>query len=153
MPRRPRGLHLSAQSARNTGGRARAPAVVPMEAFAHQVRAPIGTGTAQGLVANDGSAVLAVGPQGVGTRWYPSQVLVSTSSGPSDQSEARVYRDLIDPKQEVGQTQQGGGEVLAFTHDMQPGNLLYVVWARANPGDLVTVTVHGDQLTLSSAPL
>jgi hypothetical protein len=153
MPRIPAGLHLPAQSARNSGGRARAPAVVPMEAYAHQLRTPIGAGTAQGVVANDGTAMLSIGPQGVGTRWYPSAVLVSTSSGPPDQSQCQLYRDFIDPKQEVGQTQQGGGDTLSFTHEMQPGNLLYAVWARANPGDLVTITVHGDQLALATAPV
>jgi hypothetical protein len=123
-----------------------------MAAFTRPVRSPIGAGAAQGIVANDGTAILTVGPQGVGTRWYPSQVQVATSSGPPDQSQCILYRGFIDPKQEVGVTQQGGGDTLAFTHDMQPGDLLYAAWARANPGDLVTITVHGDQLALTTGP-
>ena len=152
MPRRPRGLHPSAQSARNSGGRSRRPAIVPQEAFVHPVRSPIGNGTAQGIVANNGQAVLAIGPQGVGTRWYPSQVQVATSSGATDQSMATLYRQFVAASQIVGQTEQGGSDTLGFTHDMQPGDLLFVVWARANPGDLATVTVHGDQLALATAP-
>lgn len=153
MPRRPRGLHLSAQSARNTGGRARRPGTVPQEAFVHSVRSPIGTGAAQGIVGNNGQAVLAVGPQGVGTRWYPSQVQVATSSGATDQSMATLYRQFVAASQIVGQTEQGGSDTLGFTHDMQPGDLLYVVWHRANPGDLATVTVHGDQVALTADPV
>lgn len=153
MPRIPPGLHLHAQSARNRGGRPRRPVIVPQDAFVHQVQTPIGQGATQGLVAGDGSAMLVIGPQGIGTRWYPSQVLVATSSGVADQSACTLYRNFIDPKQEVGHTEQGGGDVLAFTHDMQPGDLLYAVWARANPGDLATLTVHGDQLALTADPV
>lgn len=153
MPRIPLGLHRAAQSARNSGGRDRRPAIVPQEAFIHPVRSPIGTGSAQGIVANNGTAVLAVGPQGVGTRWYPSQVQVSTSSGAADQSSAILYRQFVAASNVVGQTEQGGSDTLGFTHDMQPGDLLFVVWHRANPGDLATVTVHGDQVALTAAPV
>jgi hypothetical protein len=151
MPRWPGGLHP--QGVRNTGASSRRRPVVPQEAFVHQLRAPIGNGTAQGIIANDGTAVLAIGPQGVGARWYPSQVQVATSSGPSDQSQCVLYRQFLDPKQEIGQTQQGGGDTLCFTHDMQPGDLVFAVWSRANPGDLATVTMHGDQLALTADPV
>jgi hypothetical protein len=104
-------------------------------------------------VANDGTAILAIGPQGVGTRWYPSQVQIATSSGAADQSRATIYRQLIDPTRQIGQTEQGGSDTLAFTYSMQPGDLIYVEWVRANPGDLVTVTMHGDQTTLTAAPV
>jgi hypothetical protein len=124
-----------------------------MGAFVHSVRAPIGNGSAQGIVANNGTAILAVGPQGVGTRWYPSQVQVATTTGATDQSMATLYRQFIAASQVVGQTEQGGSDTLGFTQDMQPGDLLYVVWVRANSGDLATVTVHGDQLALASSPV
>jgi hypothetical protein len=126
--------------------------VVPQLAFVHQVRAPIYSG-AQGIVANDGSATLSIGPQGIGTRWYTSQVVVATSSGPSDQSECTLHLNAIQRTQVVGQTQQGGEDVLAFVHDMQPGDLLIARWQRANVGDLVSITVHGDQLALTSSPV
>jgi hypothetical protein len=64
-----------------------------------------------------------------------------------------LYRQFLDPKQEIGQTQQGGGDTLGFTHDMQPGDLVFAVWSRANPGDLATVTMHGDQLALTADPV
>jgi hypothetical protein len=153
MPRLPAGLHRPAQSARNTGGRSRRTGIVPQSAFVHQVRAPIGNGSVQGIVANNGTAILAIGPQGVGTRWYPSEVQLSTSTGPTDQSMCVLYRNFIAATQEVGQTAQGGLDTVAFTRDMQPGDILYAVWHRANPGDLATITVHGDQLALTSSPV
>jgi hypothetical protein len=36
---------------------------------------------------------------------------------------------------------------------MQPGDLVFAVWSRANPGDLATVTMHGDQLALTADPV
>lgn len=146
MPRWPRGLH--AQGVRNTGGRARRPAVLDQEEFTQHVRAPINNGIAQGIIANNGHAILSLGPQGVGTRWYPSEVLVSTTSGPADQSACVLYRQFIDPKQLIGRTEQGGGDTLAFTREMQPGDLILAHWSRANPGDLATITMHGDQIAL-----
>lgn len=126
---------------------------MPQSAFVYQVRVPIGGGSVQGIVANDGTAILPVGPQGVGTRWYPSEVQVSTTTGATDQSVCLLYRNFIAATQEAGQTQQGGLDTIAFTRDMQPGELLFAVWHRANPGDLATVTVHGDQLALTSSPV
>jgi hypothetical protein len=146
VPRWPRGLH--AQGVRNTGGQPRRPPVTSQDQFTQHVRAPIGNGTAQGIVAGNGQAILALGPQGVGTRWYPSEVIVSTSSGPADQSECVLYRQFIDPKQEIARTAQGGGDPMAFTASMQPGDLIYAMWQRANPGDLATITMHGDQIAL-----
>lgn len=148
MPRWPAALHP--QGVRNSGGRSRRAPITPQDEFNTHVRAPIGNGTAQGIVANNGQAILALGPQGVGTRWYPSAVVVGTSSGPPDQSQCVLYRQFIDAKQEIGRTEQGGGDTIAFTRSMQPGDLIYAMWKRANPGDLATITIEGDQYALTT---
>lgn len=147
MPRWPRGLHP--QGVRTTGGLPYRPPRMPQEAFRTPVRSLIGAGTGQQIVSGSGAAVVVLGPQGVGTRWYPSQIQVATSSGPTDDSTVTLYRDFVDEKQEIGQSLQGGGDTLGFTHDMQPGNLIFAVWKDANPGDLATLTVHGDQVVLT----
>lgn len=148
MPRWPAGLHP--QGVRTTGGRRLPPPRPGQEEFTQPVRSLIQAGTGQQIIGGGGTATVVLGPQGIGTRWYPSQVQVATSSGPTDQSTCMLYRDIIDAKQQIGQTLQGGGDTLAFTHDMQPGNLIYAVWSNANPGDLATLTVHGDQVALTA---
>jgi len=148
MVRWPAGLHP--QGVRTTPGVPWRPGRTPQEDFTVPVRTLIQSGTGQQIVGNSGAATVVLGPQGVGTRWYPSQIQVATSSGPTDSSSCTLYRDFIDAKQQIGQTLQGGGDTLGFTHDMQPGNLIYAVWMNANPGDLATLTVHGDQMALAS---
>lgn len=149
MPRVPRGLHP--QGVRNVGGFTARPGRAAQEDFTVPVRTLIQAGTGQQIVSSGGKATVVLGPQGVGTRWYPSQIQVATSTGPTDASTCRLFRDFIDAKQQIGQTLQGGGDTLGFTHDMQPGNLIYAVWTNAVPGDLATLTVHGDQLALTVA--
>ena len=146
MVRVPAGLHP--QGVPNTGGRPFLPPRTSPLMYGKPVRAPIHDGTGQAIVSGAGAATVVLGPQGQGTRWYPSQVQVSTSSGPTDQSSCTLYRLFIDPKQAVGQTLQGGGDTLGFTHEMQPGELLYAMWANANPGDIATLTINGDQVVL-----
>ena len=148
MPRWPRGLHP--QGVRTVGGVPWRPGRTPQESYARPVRALIGTGTGQAIVNAQGAATVVLGPQGTGTRWYPSQIQVATSTGPTDGSTVTLYRDFIDQKQQIGQSLQGGGDTLGFTHEMQPGNLVYAVWSGANAGDLATLTVHGDQVVLAS---
>ena len=148
MPRIPRGLH--AQGVRNTGAPPYRPPKVPQEEYTTVVRSLIQAATGQQSVSGAGKATVVLGPQGLGTRWYPSQIQVATSTGPTDGSSCTLYRGFIDPKQEIGQTLQGGGDTLGFTHDMQVGDLIYAVWVNANAGDLATMTVHGDQQALAS---
>lgn len=150
MPRIPPGLHGSGSSLRNRGGRGYQPPRVPQHAFTSLVRAPIHDGTGQAIVSGAGAAMIAVGPAGVGCRWYPSQIQVATSSGPTDGSQVSLYRLFIDPKQAIGLSLQGGGDTLGFTVEMQPGELVYAVWANATPGDLATLAIHGDQVVLAA---
>ena len=148
MPRWPAGLHP--QGVKNLGGAPRRAARLGQELFTVPVRTLIQNGVGQQIVASNGKATVVLGPQGVGTRWYPAQIQVATSTGPTDTSTVSLYRDVIDPKQQLGQTLQGGGDTLGFTDEMQAGNLVYAVWMNANPGDLATLTIRGDQVALAA---
>lgn len=145
----PRGLHP--QGVRNVGGAPFLPPRTSPLMFGKPERCPIHNGTGQQIIAgapNAGTATVVIGPQGLGARWYPSQVQVSTSSGPTDGSTCVVYKLFVAPTQIIGQTLQGGGDTFGWTHEMQPGELIFAVWADANPGDIATLTINGDQVVL-----
>lgn len=145
----PGGLHP--QGVRNIGGAPMLPPRTSPLMYGKPARAPIHDGIGSAIVAGSpvaGVATVVIGPQGLGTRWYPSQVQVSTQSGPTDGSSCTVYKLFIANSQIIGQTLQGGGDTFGFTHEMQPGELLYAVWANANPGDLATLAINGDQVVL-----
>jgi len=149
MPRWPAGLHQAAGSLRNTGAPGYLPPLTPMHRYTQPVRAPIGNGAGQSIVNSSGAAIVALGPSGVGTRWYPSEIQISTTTGPTDLSSCELYKLFIAPTQRIGQTLQGGGDTIGWTAQMQPGELIYAVWADANPGDLATLAIHGDQVVLT----
>lgn len=145
----PAGLHRLAASAPASGYLPRRPQVADQRTFHVPVRAPIGNGTGQAIVASDGSAIVAVGPSGLGTRWYPAQIQVSTTTGVGDLSTCIFYKLFIGPTQQIGQTLQGGGDTIGWVAEMQPGELVYAVWSSANPGDLATLVLIGDQVALA----
>jgi hypothetical protein len=149
MVRWPAGLHQLAGSLPNRGQVSGRTVVTPQHTFSRTVRAPIGNGTGQAIVSSGGGALVTVGPAGLGCRWYPSQIQVSTSTGPSDLSSCVLYKLFVDPKQQIGQTLQGGGDTIGWTAEMQPGELVFAVWENANPGDLATLAIMGDQVVLT----
>lgn len=128
------------------------PRPAPIEAFSRVGRRQIGNdGIAQGVISAAGTAQVPVGPQGYGTRWYPNQVSVATASGPADTSTAALYLNVVGPGGFLGQSYAGGGDQPGFAlPEMQPGDLLYAVWAGGNPGDWCQLTVTGpmDYLTM-----
>lgn len=142
----PAGLHP--QGVPNTGGRPVLPYRTSPLMFGKPVRAPIHDGTGSAIVSGGGAATVVLGPQGQGTRWYPSQVQVSTTSGPSDGSSCVVYKLFVANSQIIGQTLQGGGDTFGWTHELQVGELIFAVWAGANPGDLATFSINGDQVVM-----
>lgn len=138
---------LPAGSWRAAGGRFAKlvrPRSLPMEAFTQVSSAQIGNnGIVQGLVAG-GAATVAAGPQGYGTRWYPNQVTIATQTGANDTSTCAFYFNVIGPGGFLGQSYAGGGDQLGFAvPEMQPGDLLYAVWAGAHNGDWTQLTVIG----------
>ena len=96
-----------------------------------------------------GSLTLTIGPQGLGTVWYPVQVTLSTTTGPLDPSTAIIYLGpLITPATIVGAGFGNGTYALAIP-PMTPGQYLVAVWSGGNPGDTAAMNVIGtmDALT------
>lgn len=123
----------------------RIPVSLPVEAFTRVRRAQIGNnGINAGVINAGGTATVAVGPQGYGTRWYPNQVALSTASGAADASTATGYLNVVGPGGFLFQSYAGGGDQPGIAvPEMQPGDLLYVVWAGGKPGDWCQLAVTG----------
>ena len=52
---------------------------------------PLHDAQVQGVIPVSGALSLTVGPQGLGTVWYPIQVTLSTTTGQLDTSTANIY--------------------------------------------------------------
>jgi hypothetical protein len=125
----------------------------PMTAYTTPAAAPIGAnGVGQTIVAG-GTATVRIGPSGLGTRWYPNQCTLSTTSGTADTSTAIVYLGPVaTPSQVIFTSYAGGGDIQGLAVPMmQPGDLLTVVWSGAKNGDHATLVVIGDQQVLTPA--
>ena len=123
----------------------RRPVSLPVEAFTRVRRAQIlGNGIAGGVISGAGTATVVVGPQGYGTRWYPNQVSLATASGAADASTVTLYLNVIGPGGFLAQSYAGGGDQPGIAvPEMQPGDLIYAVWAGGHPGDWCQVGVIG----------
>lgn len=130
----------------------RMPQPAPVELF-RQVRSVQigGNGIASGIISAAGTATVAVGPQGYGTRWYPAQVSIATTLGALDTSTCAFYLNVIGPGGFLGQSYAGGGDQPAFAlPEMQPGDLLYAVWAGGTSGNWCQVAVTGSMDVLTT---
>jgi hypothetical protein len=111
---------------------------------------PLTGGQVQGQVPGSGNLTLQVGPQGLGTVWYPVQVTLSTSTGALDTSTALVYLGpSTTPTTLVGTVYSGNGTVALAIPDMTPGQTLIVKWSGATSGDIAAANIIGtmDALT------
>jgi hypothetical protein len=93
---------------------------------------------------------LSVGPQGLGTNWYPAQVTLSTTTGALDTSTANIYLGVGGvPTTLVGSIFSGNGVAALAVPPMQAGDLLFVTWANGHGGDTAALNVIGtmDALT------
>lgn len=122
----------------------------PISAYRGKITGvPLTGGQAQGQIAG-GALTLSVGPQGLGTVWYPVQVTISTTTGPLDTSTALVYLGAQGvPSTLVGTVFSGNGTVALAIPSMTPGQVLIVSWSGANNGDTAAVNIIGtmDALT------
>jgi len=101
---------------------------------------------------SDSGAVLSVGPQGLGTVWYPAQVTISTTTGALDTSTALVYcgpPSVLTPATLVGTVYSGNGTVGLAVPSLSPGQVVTAAWTGAHPGDQAAVNIIGtmDALT------
>jgi len=123
----------------------RAPQPEPISSFTRVARTQIGNnGIASSLISGAGTATIAVGPQGYGTRWYPNQANIATQLGAADTSTCTLYLNVIGPGGYLAQSYAGGGDQIGLAvPEMQPGDLLYAVWAGGTSGDWCQLTVIG----------
>ena len=120
----------------------------PQTAYTQQATAPIGNnGIASSVIGAAGGATIVIGPSGIGTRWYPQQATLSTTTGPNDTSTAVGY--LGPPgsaNPPVFTSYSAGGDTQGLAVPvMQPGDQLTIVWSGGHAGDQCTVRVIGDQ--------
>jgi hypothetical protein len=125
---------------------------VPISAYTQLIQGvPLSGGQASGQVPASGALTLSVGPQGLGTTWYPAQVTLSTSAGPLDTSNAVVYLGNGGvPVTSVGQQFSGNGVLALAVPPMQPGDLIIVSWTGAHPGDVAALNIIGTQDALTT---
>lgn len=104
------------------------------------------------MTASSGQALtLTVGPQGLGTIWYPAQVTLSTTTGALDTSTALVYLGSQGvPVALVGTVFTGNGTVALAIPSMSPGQVLIVTWTGGHPGDTAALNVIGTMDALST---
>lgn len=121
------------------------PASTPQELYTGKRRTLITAGYASVLVAANGTATAVVGPQGVGTVWYPQQWAIATTSGAADTSTCTVYHGPLGLQTLIiGQSYAGGGDSGGMAvPPMFPGYFVVAVWAGAKSGDLASLTVYG----------
>ena len=94
---------------------------------------------------------LSIGPQGLGTVWYPIQVTLSTTTGALDTSLAAVYLGpAVTPATLVGQLFSGNGTVALAIPNMTPGQQLVIIWTGGHPGDIAAANVIGTMSALST---
>lgn len=125
----------------------------PVTAYTQTASAPIGANGQAQTIVSGGTATVRVGPSGLGTRWYPNQCTLATTSGAADNSTAIGYLGPVATQSQVVFTSYaGGGDIQGLAIPaMQPGDLLTVVWSGAKNGDLATLVVIGQQQVLTPA--
>ena len=151
MPRVPRGLHRHAGSLPNVGQRNRRIYAPPQEHYWRRVQGDITQGQAQTTIAGNGSGTVRIGPQGLGTRWYITQVNIQTASGATDVATFALYLGAQVASNLLGSSYAGGQDTIGLNgRALQPGDLLTGVWTGGHPGDTATLTVYGDQTALNN---
>lgn len=124
---------------------------VPIGAYSQKATGvPLTGGQNQAKVPVSGTLTLTVGPQGLGTVWYPAQITLSTTTGQLDSSTATVFLGSQGvPITQVGAVFTGNGTVALAIPSVSPGQVLIVTWTGAHAGDVAALNVVGtmDALT------
>jgi hypothetical protein len=130
------------------------PASIPPQQYATPVSVPLGAyGFAQATIGAAGTGQVAVGPQGYLTRWELAQASLSTTTGAADTASAELFAQPYGtPSQpwQVGQSYQAGGDQVGLAGiSLITGEVLYVVWTGAHPGDIATLVLSGSLSVLT----
>ena len=148
MPRWPIGLHRQTGTQYASGARSHRIPVLPIGAFSGRITGvPIGGGQGQATVSAQGGATIQLGPQGLGTTWYPASVTVATTTGVLDTSSCDVY---VGPGTVLLGTSLAGtifpagrGTLALAVPSMPVGWFLTAVLSGGKSGDTFTVNVIG----------
>jgi hypothetical protein len=113
---------------------------------------PLTGGQVTGVISAAGTAKLSVGPQALGSVWYPASLSLSTTSGTADTSTALAFLGATGISNlQAGQSYSAGADTIALAvPPLTPGALIIVQWSGGKPGDSCTVNVIGtmDALTM-----
>lgn len=114
---------------------------------------PLTGGQATVTVQPDGTAQAAVGPQALGTIWYPAQATLNTTTGAADLSTAQVFLGSTGvPNNMVGQSYAAGQDTIGLAVPaLAPGQLLICQWSGATPGAQATINIIGTMDVLTTA--
>ncbi len=150
MPRWPVGLHRQTGSQPGRGGVIFRPPVAPIELYTGVTTSvPLNDGQGQTTVAANGTATVRIGPQGIGTVWYPASVTISTTSGVNDASVCNIYAgpaSILTPTQLLGTIPTGGAGVLAAAvPPLAVGWYITAVWTGGKQGDIAAINVMGSK--------
>lgn len=98
--------------------------------------------TIRGVVNNLGAATLLLSPDSAQEIWTINRIIVSCDGALA--SVAAVYRNRVDPSQEVATTISGNSDTdYQENLELAYGERVYVVWGGATPGSNVAATVQG----------
>ena len=126
---------------------------VPLARYTGKISGvPLTGGQASGPLSASGNLTLTVGPQGLGTTWYPASVTVSTSVGALDVATALVYLGIGGvPTQLLGTVYTGNGTVAVAVPPLQVGEFIIVTWTGGANGETASLNVVGTMDALTTA--
>ena len=127
-------------------------ATVPVTAYAQPITTPIAGGYGAAVIPVSGVVSVQVGPQGLGTVWYPQSAAIATSTGAADASTCTIYIGPLGLQTQIGgQSYSGGASSVGLpVPAMWPGYFVFATWTGAKAGDLATLTVYGTQTALQA---
>lgn len=132
----------------------RRPHSVPIQDYTGRRRTPIPNGYGTGTISASGAATVTVGPQGLGTVWYPQNAAIMTTTGANDASTCQLYVGPLSALQLInGTSYAGGGDSIGLgVPPLTPGYFIVAVWAGGHTGDTASLAVYGAQDTLTTLP-
>ena len=139
-------FHLPAQS--GPGGRVSARPIgrQPIQQFSTRVTGvPLQPAQQQTIISAAGTGTVTLGPTGAGTVWYPTQAIISTTTGVLDTSTFTLYIGPVGiPITLVGTLYPGGaGTVSLAIPNLTPGLYLIGQWTGGHSGDVAAMNVVG----------
>jgi hypothetical protein len=106
---------------------------------------PINPNSRQVTLSASGAGQVQIGPEGLGCRWYPTMVGVSTTVGVNDVATATAYTGPLSAATYQGAaSQSGGGDTIGLNNvELYPGQYVIVAWSGGTAGSVATAVVYG----------